>query len=196
MTYSPPDPNANPLDRDDIANLTTDRFGGPHYPNVGHHTWGEFAYLAVEAGGYSDLTAIDPYTGNRLWVGGSDTPHEFCLARCSTCGNHTRPDDQGSLVHADAHHRHAAGQHAYDHAATVPDPDTIDCPHKYGGRVGIMSNNQSSRDYFGGLRRRFSLPYGPPDPYDDTVSVYEQLRRLVDVMEASQFLGPQESDTP
>jgi hypothetical protein len=193
MTYTPPDPNANPRDTGgDLVHFTPDRFGGPHYPKVDHHTWGEFAYLAVEAGGYSDLTAINPYTGDRLWVGGSDTPHELCLARCSICGNRAHRDDQGSLVHADARYQHTA----YDHAAAVPDPDTIDCPHKHGGRVGIMSNNQASRDYFDGLRRRFSLPYGPPDPYDDTASVYEQLRRLVDVMEASRFLGPQESDTP
>lgn len=38
----------------------------PHYPNVDSHTWNEFAYLAIEAGGYSDLTAISPYTGARL----------------------------------------------------------------------------------------------------------------------------------
>lgn len=42
---------------------------GPHYPQAGAHVWGEFAGLAVELGGYNDITAIDPATGRRLWVG-------------------------------------------------------------------------------------------------------------------------------
>lgn len=36
-----------------------------HYPKAGSHLWNEFAYLAIEAGGYSDLTAVNPYTGDR-----------------------------------------------------------------------------------------------------------------------------------
>lgn len=46
--------------------VTPGRADQPHYPNVDSHTWGEFAYLAIEAGGYSDLTAVSPYTGARL----------------------------------------------------------------------------------------------------------------------------------
>ena len=38
------------------------------YPQAGSHTWGEFAGLAVELGGYSDITLVDPYGGSRLWV--------------------------------------------------------------------------------------------------------------------------------
>ena len=32
------------------------------------HVWQEFAGLAIEMGGYSDLTAVDPYSGRRLWL--------------------------------------------------------------------------------------------------------------------------------
>jgi len=38
------------------------------YPTVGTYTWGEFAGLVIEAGGYNDLTIINPYTGRRLWL--------------------------------------------------------------------------------------------------------------------------------
>lgn len=38
------------------------------YPRQGHHIWNEFAGLAIEMGGYSDLTAVDPYTGRRFWL--------------------------------------------------------------------------------------------------------------------------------
>jgi len=34
-----------------------------------NHVWQEFAGLAIEVGGYSDLTAIDPYSGRRFWLG-------------------------------------------------------------------------------------------------------------------------------
>lgn len=52
---------------------------GPFYPQLSTHLWGAFAMLAierngqpvvaVEAGGYNDLEAVDPYTGRHLWAG-------------------------------------------------------------------------------------------------------------------------------
>lgn len=39
-----------------------------HYPHTGTHEWGEFAGLAIELGGYGDITAIDPYSGDRFWL--------------------------------------------------------------------------------------------------------------------------------
>lgn len=39
------------------------------YPKAGSHVWNEFAGLAIELGGYGDITAIDPYTGRRFWWG-------------------------------------------------------------------------------------------------------------------------------
>jgi hypothetical protein len=42
---------------------------GPHYPDNGTHTWGEFAGMAIELGGYGDMTMVDPYSGQRLWMG-------------------------------------------------------------------------------------------------------------------------------
>lgn len=50
-----------------------------NYPKSEAYTWGEFAHLAIETGGYGDLTAIDPWTGQRFWVSdaaGSDNPYE------------------------------------------------------------------------------------------------------------------------
>lgn len=38
------------------------------YPVRTYYTWGEFAWLALEMGGYRDATAIDPYSGRRFWV--------------------------------------------------------------------------------------------------------------------------------
>jgi hypothetical protein len=38
----------------------------PVYPQAQAHTWGAFAFLAIEAGGYGDLEAVNPYTGVRL----------------------------------------------------------------------------------------------------------------------------------
>jgi len=36
------------------------------YPTRGTHVWGAFAQLAIEAGGYGDLEAIQPHSGQRL----------------------------------------------------------------------------------------------------------------------------------
>jgi len=64
------------------------------YPQAGSHTWSEFAGLAIEMGGYSDLTAIDPYTGRR-----------FCLGQAFTCDRHSaalaaaKPGDQAIAVY-------------------------------------------------------------------------------------------------
>lgn len=33
---------------------------------AGAHTWGAFAYLAIESGGYADLTVINPWNGDSL----------------------------------------------------------------------------------------------------------------------------------
>lgn len=37
-----------------------------NYPASGTHTWNEFAGMAIECGGYSDISAVDPYTGRRF----------------------------------------------------------------------------------------------------------------------------------
>lgn len=38
------------------------------YPKNGTHTWGAFACLAIEMGGYGDFEIVDPYTGRRFWT--------------------------------------------------------------------------------------------------------------------------------
>lgn len=43
---------------------------GETYPTA-DHKWGEFAGLAIEMGGYNDLSAVDPYTGRRFWLEGA-----------------------------------------------------------------------------------------------------------------------------
>lgn len=43
----------------------------PHYPQADTHTWGEFAGLAIEMGGYGDITAVNPHTGDRLCLLGA-----------------------------------------------------------------------------------------------------------------------------
>lgn len=42
---------------------------GPHYPDAPAHTWNAFAGMAIELGGYGDMTMIDPYSGQQLWMG-------------------------------------------------------------------------------------------------------------------------------
>jgi hypothetical protein len=59
-----PAPAAKPTSEPEVI-VTRGRPSDPHYPTARAHEWGEFAYLAVEAGGYSDLTAVNPYTGDR-----------------------------------------------------------------------------------------------------------------------------------
>ena len=39
------------------------------YPKNDMYQWGEFAVMAVECGGYSDMSLVDPMTGTRFWVG-------------------------------------------------------------------------------------------------------------------------------
>ena len=53
-------------------------YDGPGYPSS--HTWGEFAGMAIELGGYSDVTAIDPYTGRRFWLSGAFRCNEHVQA--------------------------------------------------------------------------------------------------------------------
>jgi hypothetical protein len=40
----------------------------PENGGYNDHVWQEFAGLAIELGGYSDMTAIDPYSGRRFWL--------------------------------------------------------------------------------------------------------------------------------
>jgi hypothetical protein len=40
----------------------------PENGGYNDHVWQEFAGLAIEMGGYSDITAIDPYSGRRFWL--------------------------------------------------------------------------------------------------------------------------------
>jgi hypothetical protein len=42
---------------------------GAVYPDSDTYTWGEFAGMAIELGGYGDMTMVDPYTRQRLWMG-------------------------------------------------------------------------------------------------------------------------------
>ncbi len=44
------------------------RPAGECYPKTDSYTWGAFAGLAIELGGYNDLEAVDPYTGRRFWL--------------------------------------------------------------------------------------------------------------------------------
>ena len=46
------------------------------YPQVDCHIWGEFAALAIEMGGYRDLSAVDPYSGQRFWLSNAFAPDE------------------------------------------------------------------------------------------------------------------------
>jgi hypothetical protein len=174
MPYAQPDPSADPRDHG-LASLTPGG-PGPHYPKTDHHTWCAFAMLVIEMGGYSDLEAINPYTGDRLWVGGPDAGHEYCTNRCNTCGLATYRY-RGELVHN-------SNETTADHPAT----ETTDCAHNHGGRVGIMSNNDASNRYFRELRVRVRRAHSE-DRDNEHVDGYEQLRRLVDVMEAAQFMG-------
>lgn len=51
------------------------------YPQAESYTWSEFAGVAIqsgdqpivatEMGGYGDMTMVDPYTGQRLWMVGA-----------------------------------------------------------------------------------------------------------------------------
>lgn len=41
---------------------------GECYPKSDSYTWGEFAGVAVEMGGYNDISMVDPYTGRRFWL--------------------------------------------------------------------------------------------------------------------------------
>lgn len=48
------------------------------YPNSPTHAWNAFAFLAIEAEGYNDLTATNPYTGDLIHVyawHGTDNPY-------------------------------------------------------------------------------------------------------------------------
>lgn len=49
------------------------------YPNSPTHAWNAFAFLAIEAEGYGDLTATNPYTGTMLhayaWTD-TDSPYQ------------------------------------------------------------------------------------------------------------------------
>lgn len=47
--------------------ITPGRDDELHYPKTGTHTWGAFAGLAIELGGYGDVELVDPYSGSRFW---------------------------------------------------------------------------------------------------------------------------------
>lgn len=53
------------------------------YPKNDTYQFGEFAYLVVETGGYCDLSAVDPYSGDRFWVGNvlKDDPSPYDALR-------------------------------------------------------------------------------------------------------------------
>lgn len=53
----------------DEVKLSAPRPAAECYPNVAVHTWNEFPLLAVELGGYRDITVVNPYNGQTLWVG-------------------------------------------------------------------------------------------------------------------------------
>lgn len=48
-------------------NITPGRPDHVGYPHSGTHTWGAFAGLAIELGGYGDIELVDPYSGSRFW---------------------------------------------------------------------------------------------------------------------------------
>lgn len=51
------------------TNITPGTPGYVGYPKNDQYQWGEFAFAAIELGGYSDMSLVDPMTGTRLWVG-------------------------------------------------------------------------------------------------------------------------------
>jgi len=42
------------------------------YRGTTTHTWGMFAGLAIELGGYGDVELVDPYTGRTFWFQPAD----------------------------------------------------------------------------------------------------------------------------
>lgn len=53
------------INSEDIR-ITPAYAGHVGYPQAATYTWGEFAGLAIEFGGYGDISAVDPYTGERF----------------------------------------------------------------------------------------------------------------------------------
>lgn len=70
MTTSAPDNANTPTPNAATAKTILSEPADPQdcYPKNESHQWQEFAYLAIEAGGYRDLTAINPWNGQRLWA--------------------------------------------------------------------------------------------------------------------------------
>lgn len=68
------------------------------YPRSDSHTWGEFAGLAIELGGYADISAVDPYTGRRFWLSGALR----CDAHSTELAAAT-PGDEAMAVYGRAH---------------------------------------------------------------------------------------------
>lgn len=60
--------------------LTEEQPAEQCYPRIDTYQFQEFAGLVVELGGYSDLTAIDPSTGRRFWLGHAFTCDEHAVA--------------------------------------------------------------------------------------------------------------------
>lgn len=71
-------------------------YEGASYPDS--HTWQEFAGFAIELGGYSDITAIDPYTGRRFWLSGAFKCDEHVQALRAA-----KPGDEAIAVYAASH---------------------------------------------------------------------------------------------
>jgi hypothetical protein len=68
------------------------------YPQNDRYQFQEFAGLVIEMGGYSDLTAIDPYTGRRFWLGSAlkCDVHSAALAAA-------KPGDAAMAVYGESH---------------------------------------------------------------------------------------------
>lgn len=71
-------------------------YDGPGYPDS--HMWGEFAGLAIELGGYSDITGIDPYTGRRFWLSGA-----FRCEQHNRALQAAQPGDEAIAVYGASH---------------------------------------------------------------------------------------------
>ncbi len=68
---------------------------GECYPKTDSYTWGEFAGLAIEMGGYSDLSLVDPYTGRRFWCG-----YAFKCDEHARALNQAEPGEAAMAVYA------------------------------------------------------------------------------------------------
>jgi hypothetical protein len=68
------------------------------YPKAEAHVWSEFAGLAIELGGYGDITAIDPHSGRRFWLGSAFRCHTHAAALTAA-----QPGPEAIAVHTQMH---------------------------------------------------------------------------------------------